>query len=211
MTRNEHRRNQVGHDPYHVEAAALGANIDNVTSGLARKPATTIRQAWDYTIAKLNVDQARAHINRWTRRAYHLPSAPAETGRILCLQEQVASTKAWYMESVDSLKGLPEDVLPTWSTRRSIWFASGRALITERHESAEWGRKHGKYPTHTEVSYCTYLLRPDWETPPSTKQIVAKHWHRGTAIGSRECSMSYSPVRSTSPSRAPRSATKPSR
>jgi hypothetical protein len=133
--------------------------------------ATEIRAAWDYRAVGLTVDQAREEIARHCRRGAHRrarrqPGAttPSE-GRIIALQINRRYARARRADEISRLTETPAQWLawrPSWDAAWSSFpLPSGQYLRTERRERAEWGRKNGHYPTHTEVSYITTLLVSD--------------------------------------------------
>ena len=159
--------------PYHIQADQLGADIRAIKNAkLGNADAATIRATWDYRAAGLSVDQARECITRWTNRPYRFPAPIPASGRYLSMLRSLRCARTQYADFVAArIPG--EAITPTWNNYRVTWAAADRVLVTTRNESAEWGRKNGRYPTKTEVSYTTSLLRADWQTTPHARELLS--------------------------------------
>jgi len=170
--------------PYHVEAGNLGANLRAIKAAPCPHghwSAVQIREVWDYRARGLTADQAREHIARWTRPSYHPQPYGPEAGRILRLRDTVCHARHEHAETVRRIEGLPiasPECRPRWDRRQLQMVVAGRVIVITRHESAEWD-KNSHYPTHTEVTYTSQLLREDWQRPPSVIEVYTGRAGRG--------------------------------
>lgn len=174
MTRREYRASTRTKRPYHIEAQELGADLAAIKAARSCSSAAEIGAVWSYRTAGLTVDQARGCLSRWLSHHYHRIPLSESPGRYEMLQDQVRGRRARYQDWVAGVLRLA-DGLPTWDRPAARWQAGDRVLLTRHYEYVEWGRKNGRYPTHTQVSYTTHLLRADWQITPHTREILGKH------------------------------------
>ena len=169
---------QVTKGTYQIEAEALGANLKAIKHTPIRptSDAADIRKVWDYRAAGLKIDAAREYISKWVSRPYRPRPLQAETGRILHLQSSLQYARherRRVIERIDHMPTLERDTKLSYTNTSVRWQVGDRTLITIRSESAEWSdRKSYRYPTHTEVSYTTYLLRSDWRAQYSVDELM---------------------------------------
>lgn len=102
-----------------------------------------------------------------------------EWGRILMMQRERCVRRAEFARLVQGAQGVA-----AWLAWRPAWndascgyvLPTGYLVKTVRHEHAEWGRKRGHYPTHTELSYTTTLHNPSGDP---ARDVSVTHDARG--------------------------------
>jgi hypothetical protein len=175
---------------------ARGTTIRAIKS-LPRNPsANQIRVVWDYRAQGLTVDQAREVIAGHSAKVTNPSHGPGGWMRGKRKQRgEYHPATGKYVASVESrrkIAGLLHGASAAeWIEGRMDWRLSeivlplpnGGCVVTERHESATWG-KHRHWPTSREVWYTsTRLSRSGYEIGKPIRHDRTSGWHGRVLVG----------------------------